>query len=197
MIILGIETSCDETALSLLEAEGDLKAPKFKVLATSLFSQVKMHEQYGGVVPMLAKREHQKNLIPLLEKLLKESNFSNSKSEKLNQKKVEEIKKILEREPELSEQTLRYIARFGKPEKIDAIAVTEGPGLEPALWVGINFARALSHLWNVPVIPVNHMEGHLVSVLLNPKPYPRISGVSAFNIGGAHRTRPRRRFWKI
>ncbi|MDD5068407.1 MAG: tRNA (adenosine(37)-N6)-threonylcarbamoyltransferase complex transferase subunit TsaD [Candidatus Pacebacteria bacterium] len=162
MIILGIETSCDETALSLVEATGTLENPQFRLLSATLFSQTKLHEEHGGVVPMLAKREHQKNLIPLLKKLLEESGFSKSKQEKIDEKGIE---KILEREQELAPLFLEYIPTIEKP-KIDAIAVTYGPGLEPALWVGVSFAKALSYIWNIPIIPVNHMEGHIVSPLL-------------------------------
>ncbi len=166
MIILGIETSCDETALSLVEASGTLAKPEFKVLGSSLFSQVKLHEQYGGTVPMLAKREHQKNLIPLLEKLLKETSYEKKNSVAFSEERKNEIAKTLEREPELLQPFLDYISTIEKPA-IDAIAVTHGPGLEPALWVGVNFARALWLVWNIPIIPVNHMEGHLVSPLLD------------------------------
>ena len=75
MKILSIETSCDETAISLLEVKGGIKNPKFKILGNALRSQIKIHEQYGGVFPMMAKREHQKNLTPILLKVLKESGF--------------------------------------------------------------------------------------------------------------------------
>ncbi len=163
MIILGIETSCDETALSLLDASGTLEAPKFKVISTALYSQVKIHEKYGGVFPMLAKREHQKNLVPLFLKLIKDSGL---KLGKRADTKSEDIEKILEKEPELLVDFLKDIVKMEKPA-IDAIAVTTGPGLEPALWVGVNFARALSELWDIPAVATNHMEGHLASVLLN------------------------------
>lgn len=129
MKILAIETSCDETAVSLLDIDGILEKPNIKVLGDSYLSQAKLHEQYGGVYPNLAKREHEKNLPILLEKTLKEAN-----EEELN---------------------------------IDYIAVTEGPGLEPALWTGITFAMELGKKWQKPVIPVNHMEGHIFSVLFN------------------------------
>ena len=75
MKILGIETSCDETAISIIETEGTLKNPQFKVLSNVTLSQAKLHEKYGGVFPNLAKREHSKNLIPVLKQALKESNF--------------------------------------------------------------------------------------------------------------------------
>ena len=127
--ILAIETSCDETAIALLEINGPLEKPDIKVLGNTLLSQIHLHEKYGGVYPNLAKREHQKNLPPLLE------------------------------------QTLREAGENPEKPNIDYIAVTNGPGLEPALWVGINFATELGKSWDKPVIPVNHMEGHIFSVL--------------------------------
>ena len=69
MIILGIETSCDETALALIDAKGN----SIRILGNIIHSQADLHAKYGGVFPNLAKREHQKNLIPLLDALLKES----------------------------------------------------------------------------------------------------------------------------
>src|SRR4051812_5603310 len=73
MKILGIETSCDETGVCIIEAEGGLNNPQFNILGDALYSQVKTHAEYGGVFPMLAKREHQKNLIPLFKKALEEA----------------------------------------------------------------------------------------------------------------------------
>jgi N6-L-threonylcarbamoyladenine synthase len=131
--ILAIETSCDETAVTLLLINGKLEKPDIKVLGNTLLSQVALHRQYGGVYPNLAKREHEKNLPPLLEQTLREAGESTS-------------------------------WRIEKPD-IDYIAVTNGPGLEPALWVGINFAEELGRAWDKPVIPVNHMEGHIFSIL--------------------------------
>ena len=69
MKILGIETSCDETALCLLDANGGIDAPKFEILETALISQIDIHKEYGGVFPALAKREHAKNLVPLFAKI--------------------------------------------------------------------------------------------------------------------------------
>ena len=170
MIILAIETSCDETSVAIIEAKGGLKNPSFEILSNVVLSQVKLHAHWGGVVPMMAKREHQANLIPILGKAMKKSNLLISKSEFLisNQIpnfKLQKIQKILEREPELLEQFLKFIPTI-KPPKIDVIAVTVGPGLEPALWVGINFARALAFVWNKPIVAVNHMEGHIAAALL-------------------------------
>ncbi|MEK7585246.1 MAG: tRNA (adenosine(37)-N6)-threonylcarbamoyltransferase complex transferase subunit TsaD [Patescibacteria group bacterium] len=176
MIILGIETSCDETAVSVVRATGGLKNPKFKVLAHVVSSQTALHAPWGGVVPSLAKREHGKNLVPCLEKalakakLLKIKPHAPTPSPKgRGSKKSAQGRSawggILEREPELLEQFLKFISTIKVP-KIDAIAVTQGPGLEPALWAGLNFARALALAWGKPLIPVNHMEGHLYSVLV-------------------------------
>ncbi|MEI8270761.1 MAG: hypothetical protein WCG45_05310, partial [bacterium] len=131
MKILSIETSCDETGISIIEMHESFSAKGGsafggKVLADSLNSQIKIHAPYGGVFPALAKREHQKNLPILFEKTLKEAKT--------------------------------------KIKKIDAIAVTTGPGLEPALWTGIVFAKELGEKYNIPVVPVNHMEGHIFSI---------------------------------
>ena len=168
MKILGIETSCDETALSIINAMGTVKKPRFDVLSYSVLSQIKIHKQYGGVFPQLAKREHQKNLIPILKKTLKEAGEEKAAKKHFKTNVATKIMKILEREPELLLHFLKYVPTIARP-KIDAIAVTSGPGLEPALWVGINFAKALGEMWGIPVIPINHMEGHIVSVLLSQK----------------------------
>ncbi|MCU0660578.1 MAG: tRNA (adenosine(37)-N6)-threonylcarbamoyltransferase complex transferase subunit TsaD [Candidatus Pacebacteria bacterium] len=166
MHILSIETSCDETALSVLKASGSLKKPAFTILANEVSSQIAIHAQFGGVFPMMAKREHAKNAIPVLKKILHTARLEKkSKKETLTKAQIKKIQKILMREPELLEQFLVYIPKIKKP-KIDLIAVTNGPGLEPALWVGISFAKALAIAWNIPVMPVNHMEGHIVSSII-------------------------------
>jgi N6-L-threonylcarbamoyladenine synthase len=77
------------------------------------------------------------------------------------------VEKILEREPELLTELKKLLETIARPE-IDAIAVTNGPGLEPALWVGVTFAKALSAAWDIPLIPTNHMEGHIVVSSLSP-----------------------------
>jgi len=166
MIILSIETSCDETAISIISAKGGVKKPAFKVLSDMTISQINVHQKYGGVFPNLAKREHQKNLVPILEKVLKESNNLKPKKNNVPDDLIKKLEITLEREPELLRQFIDFVPNIKKP-KIDAIAVTQGPGLEPALWVGINFAKALSLLWDMPIIPVNHMEGHIVSPLIS------------------------------
>lgn len=131
MNILAIETSCDETGIALLRAEGGLRAPKFSVLMNLVASQIRVHRPFGGVVPNLAKREHLKNLPVLYRKM-----FGSGPDE----------------------------ARLWK--KIDLITVTVGPGLEPALWTGIEFAKSLSKERRKPLVGANHLEGHLYSFLL-------------------------------
>ena len=160
MKILGIETSCDETGVCIIEVEND----QMKVLGNQLYSQVKLHEQYGGVFPMMAKREHAKNLVPLLEACLKESNLwtpFSALDKKERHSDDEMVRNILIREGELFNDLIKLLEKIEKPN-IDAIAVTNGPGLEPALWVGVVFAKALNAVWNIPIIPTNHMEGHIV-----------------------------------
>lgn len=126
IIILGIETSCDDTAISVvefIEQEGKIAC---KIIADAVSSQAELHTQYGGVFPALAKGEHIKNLPIVFDHVMKQSGNI----------------------------------------KIDAIALTYGPGLEPCLWTGITFAQDLATKLGVPIIPVNHMEGHLLSSLL-------------------------------
>lgn len=130
MIILAIETSCDETAIAILETPR-LRSGQFKILSDVVSSQIKIHAKWGGVVPHLAKREHLKNLPVVLKKALRKAKI--------------------------------------KLEKIDLIAVTVGPGLEPALWTGINFAKELAEKWKKPIVDINHMEGHIFSVFLKEK----------------------------
>lgn len=165
MKILSIETSCDETAISIIEAKGEINSPSFEVLSDEIISQVNLHQEFGGVYPSLAKREHAKNLPIILEKILKDADFFISGKTEISK---DEILKILEREPEMAENLWKIISCIEKPE-IEYIAVTAGPGLEPALWVGITFAKALAHAWKIPLIPVNHMEGHILSFLLQDK----------------------------
>ncbi|MFH0890484.1 MAG: tRNA (adenosine(37)-N6)-threonylcarbamoyltransferase complex transferase subunit TsaD [Candidatus Liptonbacteria bacterium] len=164
MLILAIETSCDETALALVRASGTIKTgpstssgraqglPKFEILKEEIASQVDIHRPFGGVVPNLAKREHQKNLPLLLEQIFGKERIAKGKGQ--NHK------------PHAISHTLSL-------RDVDAIAVTVGPGLEPALWQGIVFAQELGKKYKKPVIGVNHLEGHLYSFLL-PREQKRI-----------------------
>ncbi len=159
MIILGIETSCDDTCCALLKKQGD-----FQVLSNVVSSQIKVHRKYQGVFPTLAKREHEKNLTLVLKKSLKKANLLKKKK-----KKIKDLKNILSRHPELLKRTTNFLNNHQKPQ-IDAIAVTKGPGLEPCLWTGLNFAKALSFTWNIPIIPINHLKGHIFANFLEKKP---------------------------
>ncbi|MEK7128807.1 MAG: tRNA (adenosine(37)-N6)-threonylcarbamoyltransferase complex transferase subunit TsaD [Patescibacteria group bacterium] len=168
MKILSIETSCDETAISLLDTQKVRGGFVFNVLGNALLSQTKLHAKYGGVYPMMAKREHGKALVPLLKEVLVQAKMLKEKSGVIGKKETATIKKLLSREGDLLKEFLKAVPKIKNPN-IDRIAVTSGPGLEPALWVGINFAKALSLSWDIPVIPVNHMEGHFFSSLLSKK----------------------------
>ena len=130
MTILAIETSCDETSIAIAEFRGSRGTGRVRVHAHLVWSQIPLHQKFGGVVPHLAKREHERNLPLLLDAALKKAGFS----------------------------------RAAPP--VEAIAVTYGPGLAPALWTGVNFAKRCALRWKKPLIPVNHMEGHLFSALL-------------------------------
>jgi N6-L-threonylcarbamoyladenine synthase len=123
MLVLGIETSCDETAVALYDGEKGL-------VANRVFSQVELHRRHGGVVPELASREHIERLLPMVEAALAEAGI--------------------------------------EPQAIDGIAYTAGPGLIGALLVGACIARALGYAWDVPVIGVHHLEGHLLAPALEP-----------------------------
>ena len=191
MKILAIETSCDDTGVAILEIRGD-KKPVFNVLSNIVSSQL-IHKNYGGVFPIMAKREHQINLPIVLEQALKESKLlipnsqfplAHKTSRRLiSDEKIKILKKILEKENTLFESVKEFLEKYKKPS-VDFIAVTVGPGLEPCLWVGVNFAKALSYFWGIPVIPVNHIEAHiLVNFLENPKrEFPAISLV----VSGGH-----------
>jgi N6-L-threonylcarbamoyladenine synthase len=122
--ILGIETSCDETAAAVVGG-GE------QMLSSVVSSQIATHQPYGGVVPELASREHLRAIVPVVRQALADAGQS-------------------------------Y-------ESIDALAVTQGPGLAGALLVGISFAKALAWALGKPLITVNHLEGHIHAVLLQEK----------------------------
>ncbi len=174
MIILGIETSCDETALALIETKGDHALGTFecRIISSLIHSQAELHSAYGGVFPMLAKREHGKNLVPLLKKLIEESKEALPTTSKKELSDTEFSATLNSFKDEFSSKDPDLFAAIQSAEflknipPVGTIAVTEGPGLEPTLWVGINFARILGTLWNIPVVPINHMEGHVVASLL-------------------------------
>jgi N6-L-threonylcarbamoyladenine synthase len=120
--ILGIESSCDETAAAVVRS-GE------QVVSNVVASQIAMHQPYGGVVPELASREHLRAIVPVVRQALTEAKHTYS--------------------------------------SVDAIAVTQGPGLAGALMVGISYAKALAFALDKPLIAVNHLEGHIHAVLLD------------------------------
>ncbi len=124
IFILGIESSCDETAAAVVRS-GE------KIVSNVIFSQIAAHQPYGGVVPELASREHLKAIVPVVRKALADAG-----------------------------QTY---------QSIDALAVTQGPGLAGALMVGISYAKALAFALDKPLIAVNHLEGHIHAVLLEER----------------------------
>lgn len=139
MKILGIETSCDETGIAIYDENQGL-------IANQLYSQIKLHADYGGVVPELASRDHIRKTVPLIQAALKEANL--------------------------------------KPNDIDGVAYTAGPGLIGALMVGASIGRSLAYAWNVPAVAVHHMEGHLLAPMLedNPPEFPFV----ALLVSGGH-----------
>ncbi len=164
MLILSIETSCDETAISLVKTEGDFPSATYEILGNALHSQIDIHAEFGGVFPQVAKREHALALVPMLIKALTEAELLTEQPTQLKEELTEKITLLLEREDGLAPFLLDFFNKYSLPE-IDVIAVTSGPGLEPALWVGISFAKALNAVLNCPVVPVNHMEGHVLASL--------------------------------
>lgn len=138
MRILGIESSCDETAVAIYDGEQGL-------MAHALYSQIELHRDYGGVVPELASRDHIKKLLPLISAAMKDAGCSVA--------------------------------------DIDGVAYTAGPGLVGALMVGMSVGRALAYAWQVPAIPVHHMEAHLLAPLLEESP-PEFPFVALLVSGG-------------
>ena len=136
MIVLGLESSCDETGVALYDTEKGL-------LAEALHSQVDLHAVYGGVVPEIASRDHIRMLLPLIQQVMSEAGI----------------------------------------EKPDAIAYTAGPGLVGALMVGGGMANGLGLAWGRPVIPVHHMEGHLLAPMLEEEP-PKFPFLALLVSGG-------------
>ena len=186
MTILSIETSCDETAVSIVRADGDFPNAEYEVLGHALFSQIDIHKEYGGVFPAVAKREHAKTLVPMLEKARAEAKLE-SIPHQVTEEKNKEIQKVLEREPGLADALLAYLNEIPEKPPIDLIAVTNGPGLEPALWVGVNFAKALALAWDIPLVPVNHMEGHIfISLFDGKKLAPVRFPIISLLISGGH-----------
>ncbi len=134
MKLLSIETSCDETALTIFDfsSQQDIKNIKFKVLTNHVLSQINIHREFGGVFPMLAKREHAKNIVKIFIECLKETNLYKETENNFEKEKVNKVKILLERELEMFEELIHNLEKIEKPD-LEAIAVTMGPGLAPAL----------------------------------------------------------------
>lgn len=189
MKILSIETSADETGVSVIAATGEFPHANYEILGNALHSQIKLHTEYGGIFPAMAKREHAKAIVPLLKLALEEAELLEIGATSLTDDQLELIRELCDREPGLADTFFEFFASYNQPE-IDLIAVTTGPGLEPALWVGINFAKALSAIWNIKTVPVNHMEGHVLASIYDVEadeqlvdlPFPTI----ALLISGGH-----------
>ncbi len=189
MKILSIETSCDETAVSVVEVVGNFPDATYTVLGNALWSQIDIHAQYGGVFPMMAKREHIKTIIPMLEKALTDAEMLEHTDTACSLEQEAHIRELLARDHELADTMLAFLQQTERPG-IDLIAVTSGPGLEPALWVGVNTAKALATVWNIPVVPVNHMEGHILASIFDIDRDEQLSSISfptiALLISGGH-----------
>src|SRR6202034_1275973 len=132
-LILGIETSCDETAAAVVERGA-------RTLSSVVASQISTHARYGGVVPELASREHLRAIVPVVRAALAQAGIALA--------------------------------------DLDAIAVTSGPGLAGALLVGITYAKALAFAAGLPLIAINHLEGHIHAVLLDERENHRQTGPS-------------------
>ena len=181
MKILAIDTSCDDTSVAIIES----KNKKIKALSNIVSSQIKIHAPYGGVYPMLAKRAHQENLVPVCKKALQQAHLLRPTprlgaeerggsvsicADRLTlTQKYKVLNKILERDEILLEKTVKFLAKYDKP-KVNAIAITNGPGLEPCLWQGVNFAKALAFWWDLPIAPINHIKAHLAANWLWKEP---------------------------
>ena len=140
-LILGIESSCDETAAAVVRGDDD-------VLANVVASQIALHANYGGVVPELASREHLKNIVPVVRAAMAQAGIAFA--------------------------------------DLDAIAVTEGPGLAGALLVGITYAKALALALEKPLIAVNHLEGHIHAVLMQTRETALEMPLLALVVSGGH-----------
>jgi N6-L-threonylcarbamoyladenine synthase len=148
MKILGIETSCDETAVSIIDGSKN----KIKVLSNIVSSQIDIHKKYGGVVPEVAAREHVLNILPVINEAFKKAGV-----------KKQDAKK-----------------------EIKAIAVAQGPGLVTSLLTGIETAKTLSYAWDLPIIPVNHIEGHIYSNFIEKPLTQKAFPALALTVSGGH-----------
>jgi N6-L-threonylcarbamoyladenine synthase len=131
VIVLGIETSCDETSAAIVEETGDPARP-WRTRSNVVASQIEIHREWGGVVPELSARQHVRDICGVVERALGD----------------------------------------GGAPPIDAVAVTQGPGLVGSLLVGLSFAKAFALARRVPLIPVHHLAGHIESLVLESGEMP-------------------------
>ena len=162
MRILSIESSADETGVSIVSVEGAFPDGMFTLEGNALASQIKEHNKWGGIVPSIAKREHAKYFPILLEEALTQADLLEALPTELSDADQEKLHSLLIREEGLAAALIKFLSKYSLPE-INLISVTSGPGLEPALWVGVSFAKALALVTGANVIPVNHMEGHILA----------------------------------
>src|SRR3989304_2589554 len=154
MIILGIETSCDETSVALIK--GNKKNENVQLLSNIIASSLLLHAKSGGIIPEIAAREQIKYIIPVFEKALEESKL--------------------------------------QKENIDAVAITVGPGLIGSLLVGVETAKTISYIWKKPIIPVNHLIGHIYAnfiskinnskLIINNSAVPEFPAIALIVSGG-------------
>lgn len=141
VIILGIESSCDDTSAAVLRG---------RVMLSNVIASQAVHQKYGGVIPELASRAHQQNIIPVVDTALKEAGIT--------------------------------------ADELDAIAFTRGPGLLGSLLVGVSFAKGLSLAKNVPMVEVNHLQGHILSHFIalpdQERPTPKLPFLCLLVSGG-------------
>ncbi|HYE64692.1 MAG TPA: tRNA (adenosine(37)-N6)-threonylcarbamoyltransferase complex transferase subunit TsaD, partial [Pyrinomonadaceae bacterium] len=139
MLVLGIESSCDETAAAIVRDGREM-------LSSVIASQIKIHQRFGGVVPELASREHLDKIVPVVEEAFKRAQV--------------------------------------EKQQIAGIAVTAGPGLVGSLLVGVSYAKAMAFALDKPLVGVNHIEGHIYSVVFENPPveYPAL----ALIVSGGH-----------
>jgi N6-L-threonylcarbamoyladenine synthase len=133
MLMLGIESSCDETAASVVEEVDDLARP-WRIRSSVIASQVEIHREWGGVVPEIASRQHLRDICGVVERAMQEAAVTWT--------------------------------------DLDALAVTNGPGLIGSLLVGVSFAKALAATHGLPLVPVHHLAGHIESLFLHNGPLP-------------------------
>jgi N6-L-threonylcarbamoyladenine synthase len=144
-LILGIETSCDETAAAVVEETADPARP-WAVRSNVVASQADIHREWGGVVPELASRQHVRDICGVVDRALEEAAV--------------------------------------RLDDLDAVAVTQGPGLVGSLLVGVSFAKSLAAARGLPLVPVHHLAGHIESLFLHNGPLPLPSAVLV--VSGGH-----------